>query len=56
MFANLHDLMSLNSISKTARFRDRFNPFRKKSGLLNVLAKQSTRNRIGVVQGSKIMT
>ena len=40
--------------SKTARFRDRFNPFRKKSGLLNVLAKQSTRNRIGTVQYNRV--
>lgn len=46
------DFISADILTKPFNFvsgnvsKSRFNPFRKKSGLLNVLAKQSTRNRI----------
>lgn len=48
----LADFMSTDILTKPFNFvagsatKSRFNPFRKKSGLLNVLARQSTRNRI----------
>eukprot|EP00095_Tigriopus_kingsejongensis_P004647 maker-scaffold29_size597861-snap-gene-3.9 protein:Tk04647 transcript:maker-scaffold29_size597861-snap-gene-3.9-mRNA-1 annotation:"g protein-activated inward rectifier potassium channel 3-like isoform x3" len=46
------DFISADILTKPFNFvsgnvsKSRFNPFRKKSGLLNVLSKQSTRNRI----------
>ena len=46
------DFLSTDILTKPFNFvggnatKSRFNPFRKKSGLLNVLARQSTRNRI----------
>ena len=54
----LADFMSTDILTKPFNFvagnatKSRFNPFRKKSGLLNVLARQSTRNRIVGKNGS----
>ena len=48
----LADFMSTDILAKPFNFvsgnvsKSRFNPFRKKSGLLNVLARQATKNRI----------
>ena len=48
----LADFMSADILAKPFNFvsgntkRSRFNPFRKKSGLLNVLARQATKNRL----------
>jgi len=49
---SMADFMSADILAKPFNFvsgnvrKSRFNPFRKKSGLLNVLAKQATRNRL----------
>ena len=53
----LADFMSADILTKPFNFvagsatKSRFNPFRKKSGLLNVLARQSTKNRIVAKNG-----
>jgi len=53
----LADFMSTDILTKPFSFvsgsatKSRFNPFRKKSGLLNVLARQSTKNRIVAKNG-----
>lgn len=55
---SMSDFVSADILTKPFNFvsgnvsKARFNPFRKKSGLLNVLAKQSTRNRIVAKNGS----
>ena len=52
------DFMSADILTKPFNFvagsatKSRFNPFRKKSGLLNVLARQSTKNRIVAKNGT----
>ncbi|CAB4058528.1 KCNJN [Lepeophtheirus salmonis] len=52
MVNSIADFVSADIITKPFNFvsgnvrKARFNPFRKKSGLLNVLARQATRNRI----------
>ena len=54
----LADFMSADILAKPFNFvagsatKSRFNPFRKKSGLLNVLARQSTKNRIVAKNGT----
>ena len=54
----LADFMSADILTKPFNFvsgsatKSRFNPFRKKSGLLNVLARQSTKNRIVAKSGA----
>ena len=54
----LADFMSADILTKPFNFvagsatKSRFNPFRKKSGLLNVLARQSTKNRIVAKNGT----
>ena len=53
----LADFMSTDILAKPFNFvsgnvsKSRFNPFRKKSGLLNVLARQATKNRIVAKNG-----
>lgn len=53
----LADFMSADILTKPFSFvsgsatKSRFNPFRKKSGLLNVLSRQSTKNRIVAKNG-----
>lgn len=55
---SMADFVSSDILTKPFNFvsgnvsKARFNPFRKKSGLLNVLAKQSTRNRIVAKNGA----
>ena len=55
---SMADFVSSDILTKPFNFvsgnvsKTRFNPFRKKSGLLNVLAKQSTRNRIVAKNGT----
>ena len=52
------DFLSADILTKPFNFvsgsatKSRFNPFRKKSGLLNVLARQSTKNRIVAKNGT----
>ena len=54
---SMADFVSSDILTKPFNFvsgnvsKARFNPFRKKSGLLNVLAKQATRNRIVAKNG-----
>ena len=54
---SMADFISSDILTKPFNFvsgnvsKARFNPFRKKSGLLNVLAKQATRNRIVAKNG-----
>lgn len=55
---SMADFISADILTKPFNFvsgnvrKTRFNPFRKKSGLLNVLAKQATRNRIVAKNGA----